>query len=49
MIIDVAGYFLPGTGKLFHPLAPARVLDSRPGAINYGAYATPWGPTPPAP
>ncbi len=43
VIIDVAGYFLPGTGELFHPLTPARVLDSRPGAINYGAYATPWG------
>ncbi len=42
VIIDVAGYFLPGSGELFHPLTPARVLDSRPGAINYGAYASPW-------
>ncbi len=43
VIVDVAGYFLPGTGKLFHPLAPARVLDSRPGVGNVGGYATPWG------
>jgi len=27
----------------FHPLEPARVLDSRPGPTNVGPYSTPWG------
>ncbi len=27
----------------YHPLVPARVLDSRPGPGNVGAYASPWG------
>ncbi len=43
VIIDIAGYYQNGTGKLFHPLAPARVLDSR-SATQVGAYNTPWGP-----
>ncbi len=43
VVIDVAGYFVAGSGDLFHPLTPARVLDSRPGTLNYGAYTTPWG------
>ncbi len=43
VIIDVAGYYQPGTGKLFHALAPARILDSRPGAGNTGGFSTPWG------
>ncbi len=42
VIIDVAGYYQPGTGKLFHPLTPARILDSRPGAGNTGGYTSPW-------
>ncbi len=44
VIIDVAGYFQAGTGKLFHPLTPARILDSRPGVGNIGGFASPWGP-----
>ena len=44
VIIDVAGYYKSGTGLAFHPVAPARVLDSRPGAGNVGAFTTPWGP-----
>jgi hypothetical protein len=27
---------------LFHPIAPLRVLDSRPGPGNVGGYTTPW-------
>ncbi len=42
VVIDVAGYYQPGTGNLFHALAPVRILDSRAGAGNVGAYATPW-------
>ena len=30
-------------GSYFHALAPARVLDSRPGTGNIGGYTTPWG------
>jgi hypothetical protein len=41
VIIDVAGYYQTGTGKAFHPLNPARVLDSRP-ATQTGIYNTPW-------
>ena len=42
--MDVAGYFLPGVGKAFHPLAPARVLDSSfSGPGNLGGYVSPWG------
>ena len=43
VIVDVAGYFKASTGKLFHPLAPGRILDSRPGPGNIGGYTTPWG------
>ena len=43
MIVDVAGYFKASTGKLFHPLTPGRILDSRPGLGNVGGYTTPWG------
>ncbi len=42
VIVDVAGYFKAGTGKAFYPLAPGRILDSRPGSGNVGGYATPW-------
>ncbi len=45
VIVDVAGYYKAGTGKLFHSLAPARILDSRPGPGNTGGYSSPWGPT----
>ena len=31
------------TGSLFHGLAPARILDSRPGNGNIGGYTSPWG------
>ena len=44
VIIDVAGYYQAGTGKLFHSLSPARILDSRPGPGNTGGYTSPWGP-----
>jgi hypothetical protein len=36
VIVDVIGFFAPGTGHAYHPLTPSRVLDSRSGA--------PWGP-----
>ena len=42
VIADVAGYYQSGTGKLFHPLTPARVLDSR-GSSQVGPYGSPWG------
>ena len=42
VIIDVAGYYKPGAGLSFHPLDPARVLDSR-SATQVGAYNSPWG------
>ncbi len=41
VIIDVAGYYQAGTGKLFHSLVPARVLDSRPSS-QVGSYSSPW-------
>ena len=43
VIVDVVGSFAPGTGLPFHPLAPVRIQDSRPGS-PVGPYATPWGP-----
>ena len=43
VVVDVAGYFQAGTGALFHPLTPARILDSRPEIGNVGGYSTPWG------
>jgi hypothetical protein len=42
VVIDVAGYYQSGTGKQFHPLAPGRILNSRSGADNVGAFNTPW-------
>jgi len=41
VIIDLSGYYEAGTGGHFHPVAPSRVLDSRPGT-QVGPYATPW-------
>jgi len=43
VIVDVVGYFKPGTGAEFHPQSPSRILDSRPGAGNTGGFNTPWG------
>jgi len=42
VIIDVVGYFEPGTGAAFHPLSPVRITDSRPSS-QVGPYASPWG------
>ena len=44
VIIDVVAYFASGSGQPFHPLSPARILDSRPSGPNIGAYDTRWGP-----
>jgi hypothetical protein len=44
VIVDVVGYFTAGSGKLFHPIAPQRIQDSRAGE-QVGPYNTPWGPT----
>jgi hypothetical protein len=41
VIVDVVGYFKPGTGSEFHALSPGRILDSRPGEV--GPFTTPWG------
>ncbi len=41
VIIDVAGFYMPGTGVGFTSTVPTRVLDSRP-ATNVGAFASPW-------
>jgi streptogramin lyase len=43
VIIDVVGYFQAGSGAAFHPIAPRRVQDSRPGGPQQGSYSTPWG------
>ncbi|MBI2705068.1 MAG: fibronectin type III domain-containing protein [Actinobacteria bacterium] len=29
VIVDVVGYFTPGSGTLFHPISPQRIQDSR--------------------
>lgn len=42
VIIDVVGYFRVGSGDAFHPVAPVRFQDSRPGTEQVGAYGTPW-------
>jgi hypothetical protein len=42
VIIDVVGYFKAGAGVGFHPVAPVRIQDSRPGGPKVGPYATPW-------
>jgi hypothetical protein len=41
VVMDVVGYFRAGAGVAFHPLAPARIQDSRP-ASTVGPYTTPW-------
>ncbi len=43
VVVDVVGWFDEGTGVAFHPVAPARVADSRP-PVPVGAHGTPWGP-----
>ncbi|MFN8040868.1 MAG: fibronectin type III domain-containing protein [Acidimicrobiales bacterium] len=43
VILDVVGYFRSGSGDPFHPVAPVRFQDSRPGTESVGAYTTPWG------
>ena len=43
VIVDVAGYYMAGTGKAFHPVSPGRILDSRPPPSQVGLYSTPWG------
>jgi len=42
VVVDVVGYFEPGTGAAFHPLSPVRINDSRPSS-QVGAYSSPWG------
>lgn len=42
VIVDVVGWFAPGTGVAFHPSTPERILDSRPGAIPLDPYDSPW-------
>ena len=44
VIIDVVGYFTAESGAAFHPAAPVRIQDSRPGGPKVGPYGTPWGP-----
>ncbi len=34
---------IPAAGVAFHPLTPARILDSRPAPAQLGPYGTPWG------
>ena len=41
VIVDVVGYFKSGAGSPFHPLSPARLMDSRPG-FQVGPFNTPW-------
>jgi len=42
VIFDVVGYFATGTGHLFHPLTPARVVDTRPPPSQVGPFSSPW-------
>ncbi len=44
VIIDIAGYFDTTGGNGYSPLAPSRILDSRPNGPQVGPNATPWGP-----
>ena len=46
VVIDVAGYYDAGTGSDFYALAPGRVLDSRSGHTNVGAFASAWASGP---
>ena len=36
-------WYAPTPGVAFHPLVPARILDSRPPPAQVGPYGTPWG------
>jgi hypothetical protein len=42
VIADVVGYYTAGVGKMFHPIVPVRLQDSRPSGPQYGPYGTPW-------
>ena len=42
VIVDVVGYFRPGTGKQFYAVDPSRVLDARPAPFTVGPFTTPW-------
>jgi hypothetical protein len=39
VIVDVVGYYQPGTGLRFHPTVPTRVLDDRVGVGATGPWA----------
>ena len=41
VVLDVVGYFAPGSGRAFEPISPTRIQDSRPGTA-VGAHMTPW-------
>jgi hypothetical protein len=41
VIVDVAGYFLAGTGDGFTSMPPTRIVDSRPSS-QVGPFASPW-------
>ena len=41
VVLDVVGFFQGGAGRAFQPISPARIQDSRPGAV-VGPYDTPW-------
>jgi len=41
VVLDVIGYFAPGSGQAFAPISPTRIQDSRPGTA-VGAHVTPW-------
>jgi hypothetical protein len=38
VVVDLAGWFVPGSGDVFHPVTPFRVLDTRSGSpVTAGA------------
>ena len=41
VILDVVGYFKAGSGKAFYPMAPVRLIDSRPPPSRVGPLG-PW-------
>jgi hypothetical protein len=41
VVIDVGGFF-SGSGSMYHPLTPARIIDTRPGT-QVGPFGTPLG------
>jgi serine protease len=48
VVVDLIGWFTDSSdpaagGAAFHPLAPARILDTRP-SLQVGPYSTPFGP-----